>query len=236
VALGRRWPRGPAGRAARTSTGMAVTCAGEVHPRRAAERVERIGVPEVHTDGSWAVPVEDGLRPRGDLLDGLLPRHRDEGLADALMRLPDAVGVEVEVGGPDALAAGEAPRDRVIVVRSHPDESPVLDGRHEAAAGLAEPAERADPLGRDAHAPPRVPGGRCGTYAMVRGNLSSDRASSGRDQLTRPSHARASRTTSEKGLFESKLGSRGRPRTRSAMPLRIISLVPAAIELMRPFR
>jgi hypothetical protein len=56
------------------------------------------------------------------------------------------------------------------------------------------------------------------------------------DQPTRPSQFRAFEMTSENGLLESKLGSRGSPSTRSPIPFRCISLVPAAMEVIRPFR
>lgn len=56
------------------------------------------------------------------------------------------------------------------------------------------------------------------------------------DQPTRPSQFRAFEMTSENGLLESKLGSRGSSSTRSPIPLRCISLVPAAMEVIRPLR
>ena len=55
-------------------------------------------------------------------------------------------------------------------------------------------------------------------------------------QPTRPLQFRELRSTSLNGLVVSKLGSRGRPSTRSPMPLRCISLVPAAMAICRPLR
>ncbi len=55
-------------------------------------------------------------------------------------------------------------------------------------------------------------------------------------QPTLPVQCSASATTWRNGLSLSKLGSRGRPSARSPMPLRWISLVPPAIDMIRPFR
>lgn len=55
-------------------------------------------------------------------------------------------------------------------------------------------------------------------------------------QPTLPLHSWEWRRTSLNGLVESKLGSRGSPSTRSPIPLRCISFVPAAIAICRQLR
>jgi hypothetical protein len=54
----------------------------------------------------------------------------------------------MEIAGAHALAAREALRDRVVVIRPEAHQPTVLDRRDESAAGFAEPAERADELAR----------------------------------------------------------------------------------------
>ena len=111
----------------------------------------------------------------------------------------------------------------VLVRRRRRDPGPLGHGPH--GDGLVPALGRQLPGGVEQTPPGRGLGGR-------------QRAprDGGRGHPTEPDQLRASLTTSRNGLLLSNDGSRGRPSTRSPMPLRCISFVPAAIDMTRPLR
>jgi hypothetical protein len=92
------------------------------------------------------------------------------------------------------------------------------------------------PLGTGGLSPLRLPVTPPGRVDPTLGDGRPGRARPAGPQPTLLSQFRAFAMTSLNGLLVSKLGSRGRPSTRSPMPLRCISLVPAAMEVTRPLR
>ena len=116
----------------------------ERHGAGAAQRVERGGIADVDADCVGAVVGDDRPGACGDLRDGVVPRDREEGVAVTPLRVQHPIGVVVDVGGADALAAGEPLGDRMVVIGPQAREAAVLDRRHETTPDLAEAAERSD--------------------------------------------------------------------------------------------
>src|SRR3954447_3896805 len=75
-----------------------------------------------------------------------VPRDALEGpVGPAAQRMQDAVRVVVDLGHRDPLRARVPARERMVLVRAQAHQAPGVDLGHEAAIGLADPAE-GDPL------------------------------------------------------------------------------------------
>ena len=114
----------------------------EAHGREQVRVAERGGVAHVPADRAGAVAAENGGQPCRDVGHRLVPGDLFEPVWPAPQWDGDPVGVVDHLGERDALLAGEARRQRMVLVGAERDQSPVVDRRDHAAQRLADPAER----------------------------------------------------------------------------------------------
>ena len=108
-----------------------------------AERVEGGGVADVGADGAGAVRVDDGLQAAGGGGQRVVPRRRGpRAVGGAQHRVVQPVRVVVQVHCRQALVAGEALGDGVVAIRRQLLQPAALHMGDQAAARLADPAER----------------------------------------------------------------------------------------------
>ena len=123
----------------------------EAHGREQVRVAERGRVAHVPAECTGAVAAVDLGQPCRDVGHRLVPGHRLEPVRSAPQRGGDAVGIVDDLGERDALLAGEARGQRMVLVGAQRDQTPVVDRRDHAAQRLADPAERRPLLDHRCH-------------------------------------------------------------------------------------
>ena len=108
-----------------------------------AERVERRRVPDVRADGPGTVLGGDGAQAIGDVRHRLVPARRAPRAVGGDGRVVETIRIVVHVDGGQPLVAGEAGGHGMVAIGRQLDQRTVLDVGQQAAARLADPAERA---------------------------------------------------------------------------------------------
>ena len=137
--------------------------------RRAVVVNDRIA--DVQSDRVRPVAPADVLQPRGDHLERLIPGDLAKAAAVAPQRAVQPVGIGVDVGDGDPLRADEAARDRVLVVRPHGKDAPVLHLEFQPTTRFAQVAGSQYRLGHH-----RPPNGRSPRARLVRFPVARRRA------------------------------------------------------------
>jgi hypothetical protein len=119
----------------------------EGHHAEQVRVTERGRVAHIPADRTGPVAAKDVGQPSRDVGQRLVPGDGLEAVRSAPQRSRHAVGIVDDLGERDALLAGEARRQGMILVGPKGHQAAVLDGGHHAAQWLADPAERRLVLG-----------------------------------------------------------------------------------------